>query len=156
LVAGHFERAGTIGVELEQARKRHLRIRHRLDAFHRNAPAGGVERIGAVPSDERCALRSPTALPHLDAVDADAIAFEAQRSGCRLERLAIRDAVVDRQCSESERALIWTVDLILPRDHPLHVVIVDVEGAFEVGSRPAGHANTTVDLLAFVASWEAE
>ena len=136
LIARHVERAGAVGVELEQARERRLRIRHRLDAFQRNAPAGRVERVGAVPADERRAFGGAAALPHLDAVDAHAVPLEAQRARGGLERLAVCEPVVDRQRAEPERTLIRPVEVILARHHALDVVVVDIERVLEVGGRP--------------------
>ena len=76
--------------------------------------------------------------------------------GRGLERLAVCEAVVDRQRAEAERALIRPVEVVLARHDALDVVVVDVERVLEIGSRPLRHADAAVDLFALVAPRKSE
>ena len=88
------EGAAAAGGELREARERRARIRQSGNRVHRNPPAVGVERVGAVPADERRAGDRAAAFRDLDVVEADAAAVEprATRSPSRTARRRRRPA----------------------------------------------------------------
>ena len=93
---------------------------------------------------------------NLEPVEPDAGPFETQRGGRGLERLAVRDAVVDGEPAEAERRLVLAVEVILAGDEPVDRVVVEQERVAQIGERPPRDADARVDLFSAVPARIAE
>ena len=135
-VARLVERAAAGRGEVEEAGQRQAREARHRQALDRDAPGVGVERIGAVPADERGAGDAAGRLAHVQRVEADARALEAQRRRRGVEGLAVGRAGVDLHAAEAERAAVRPVDAELARERAVDLVVVELEGVLEIVDRP--------------------
>jgi hypothetical protein len=145
-----LEGAAAAGGEIEQAGERNRGLRGQRQVLHRNRTSIDIERVGPVPSHVGRPGAHASALHQPDVVEPHPGAFEAQPGARRLERLPVGDALVDRHRSEPERPLVIAVDAELPREQPVHGVVIDVESAPQVRHRPPHQAHPGVQLLATV------
>ena len=98
----------------------------------------------------------PAALPDLQRIEAYAVPLEAQRRCRALERLAVRDTLVDRHLAEPERPLVRPVQVEVARHQTLHRIFVQLERVTKVGERPAIEPDARVDLLSLILARIAE
>ena len=150
VVARLIERAAPAGGELGDAGQGRAAGREECEVIDWNPPAIGVEGIGRIPADECCAGHGSGILRERQIVEPDAGAVEAHRRAHLLERLLVRDAVVNRHRAEADRTFVPAGQMKLPRDQAGHRIVVDAERVAQAVDVAAGQPHPRIDLLAAI------
>src|SRR5262249_25700730 len=145
IVARLIERAAAPHGELSDARQRRTRNAESSDLLDRNAAAVEIQRIRRIPPDECRAGNEAVAFRELRAVDANAGAVEAQRRRRLLERLAIRDPVLNRHRAKANRPLIRSRQPKVSAQDAADWVLVDFECVTKAVQVAPRHAEARVD-----------
>jgi hypothetical protein len=144
------ERAAAGCREVDQPGRLHFWIREGGNALGGDAAPVNVERVGAVPSNERRARDRAGSLRESDAVEPHSGAVEPERGARLLERLTVRDAVVDRHRAEPDWRPIPARQVELAAQVTGHWPVVELERMTEAVDVAPVDPEPGVQFLAIV------
>ena len=147
VISRRVEGPAAAGREVDEPGDRARRLLRRPQRFGRDRARIEVERVGAVPADERGPGSTTLPFDDLNVLETGALALEADAGGGRLERLAVRHAVGDLHRAEAVGREVLAVDVELAAERAVDVVLVHREGMPQVGNRP-----TTISIRALISS----